>query len=222
MNVLHANIDEKFTELIRRTLDELENINAMSKRKDYWLAKLESNKPNFLKKILIRGYFNIDFSIKKIKTKLGNTPSFNEISNFISKQSFWTLLFAFGIVCWPWMDKTAFAHCWAEQLCLPEIINETEKLKTLDDKEEFLEKIIILSKGYFLFKNQSIFQILKDFKSYIVITFVRLESINQKIEESLNESNVPPLSTPINGLFGKMSSKPEVNLKTGSAITLSA
>ncbi len=108
---------------------------------------------------------------------------------------------------------------------MPEIINATEKLKilTLDNKDEFLENVIILSKGFFLYKNQPIVEILKGFKSYIVLTFGKLESINQKIEESLNESNYAPhLCTPINGLFDKISSQLKVNLMTGSAITLCA
>ena len=224
VNALRSNIDEKFNELIRRALDELENINAMSKRKGYWLEKLESNKPSFAKKVLIRGYFNIDFSIKKIKAKLGDAPSFKEITDFISKQSFWVLLFTFGIVWWPWRNKTAFAQSWADQLCLPELINETEKLKTLiDSKEEFLDKLIALSNGFLLYKNQPIVQILNDFKGYIVTTFGRLESINQKIEESLNENDYAPhLNTPISGLFGKISFQPKVNLLMGSAITLFA
>lgn len=223
VDALRSNIDEKFSEFIRKTFDEFENINALLKRKGYWLTKLESHKPNFVEKVLIRGYFSIDFSIKKIKAKLGEAPSFNEITDFISKNNFWRLLFTFGIVCWPWMDKAAFAHSWAEQLCSDEIIKETEKLKTLNNKEEFLEKVIILSKSFFSYKNQAIVQILEDFKRYIVITFERIVSINQKIEESLNEINyAPSLSTPINGLFGKIASQPKVNLMTGSGITLSA
>ncbi len=225
VNALRSNIDEKFSELINKTVDELENTNAMSKRKGYWLAKPESNKPNFAKKVWIRGYFNIDFSIKKIKAKLGGAPSFKEITDFISKQSFWVLLFTFGIVRWPWINKTAFAHTWAEQLCLPEIIKETEELKSLalDNKEQFLENVIKLSEGFFLYKNQTIAEILQEFKSYIVITFGRLESINQKIEESLNESNYAPHTcTPINGLFGKISSQPKIDIMASSTIMLSA
>lgn len=224
VDALRSNIDEKFSEFIRKTFDEFENINALLKRKGYWLTKIESNKPNFVEKVLIRGYFSIDFSIKKIQAKLGEAPSFNEITDLISKNNFWRLLFNFGIVCWPWMDKAAFAHSWAEQLCLDEIIKETEKLKTLDNKEEFLEKVIILSKSFFSYKSQAIVQILEDFKRYIVITFERIVSINQKIEESLNEHNYapPPLSTPINGLFGKIASQPKVNLMSVSGITLSA
>src|SRR5436190_11263751 len=219
---LHATIDKKFNELTRKILDEFENTNATIKRKGYWLEKSPINKPSFVEK-LQRGYFNIDFSIKKIQAKLGDAPSFCEITDFISQRGLWTLLFDFGIVCWPWMNKSAFAHSWAEQLCLPEIINETKELKNLGDKEEFLVKIIILSKGFFLYKNQAIVQILKDFKSSIVITYGILESINQKIEKSLNECNyVSPLSSPINGLFGKISSQSKVNLMTDSTLTLSA
>lgn len=223
VDALRSNIDENFSEFIRKTFDEFENINALLKRKGYWLTKLECNKPNFVEKVLIRGYFSIDFSIKKIKAKLGEAPSFNEITDLISKNNFWRLLFTFGIVCWPWMDKAAFAHSWAEQLCSDEIIKETENLKTLDNKEEFLEKVIIFSKSFFSYKNQAIVRILEDFKRYIVITIERIVSINQKIEENLNENNyAPPLSTPINGLFGKIASQPKVNLMSVSGITLSA
>lgn len=67
VDALRSNIDEKFSKFIRKTFDEFKNINALLKRKGYWLIKLESNKPNFVEKVLIRGYFSIDFSIKKLK-----------------------------------------------------------------------------------------------------------------------------------------------------------
>lgn len=65
--------------------DELENINFMLKRKGYWLEKLENNKFSLVKKILIWGYFSIDFFIKKIKVKLGDVLFFKEIIDFILK-----------------------------------------------------------------------------------------------------------------------------------------
>ncbi|MEN9916477.1 MAG: hypothetical protein RLY40_409 [Pseudomonadota bacterium] len=221
MNVLRSYVDEKFSESIDRTLGKFRNIIVMIKRNGYWLAKLEINKPSFAKKLLQRGYFNIDFSIKKIKAKLGNAPSFNEITDFIAKQSFWALLFTFGIVRWPWMDKTAFAHSWAEQLCLPEMIDEIEKIKTLDSEEKILEKIIILSKSFFINKNQEIVQILEDFKSAIIIISEKLEVINQKIEEKLSENNfVGPINFSTNGLFSKTSSNQKIDLTSDPTISL--
>lgn len=199
INALRLNIEEEFNDLISQTIKEFEEINTKIKEKGYWQLKLESDKSNFSKKLLQRGYFSIDFSIKKIKAKLGETPSFSIITDFILQQGFWALLFSFGIVRWPWMDKVAFAHSWSEQLCLPEILSETEKLKTSECNEVYLKKVITLSEEFFPHKNQAIVQSLTNFKSYIDITIVKLEAITKKIEENLSENNYATSSdNPVN------------------------
>lgn len=67
VSVLSSNIEEKFSELIRQILYEFEKVNACIYEKSYWLEKSAINKPGFAKKLLQHGYFNIDFSIKKLK-----------------------------------------------------------------------------------------------------------------------------------------------------------
>ncbi len=67
VDALRSNIDENFSAFIRRTLDELENINAMSERKGYWLAKLENNKPSFCQKSIDTRVLILIFRLKKLK-----------------------------------------------------------------------------------------------------------------------------------------------------------
>lgn len=219
---LRSNIEEKFSEFISSMVEEFEKINIAVKSKGYWQEKSEFNKPSFSKKLLQRGYFSIDFSVEKIKAELGETPSFSEITDFILQQGFWVLLFSFGIVRWPWMDKNAFANNWAEQLCLPEILSETEKLKKSGCNEPSFKKVITLSEEFFPHKNQVMVELLNTFKSYIIRTFEKLDVITHKIEKNLSESNyATPLNSPINGLFGKnfRSSNPKDTLNTEATIS---
>jgi hypothetical protein len=182
-------INEKYTSLklqISKIIDEFERINNEIEKKDYWLVTSEINKISLSYKIFHRGYFNIDFSIKKLKAELGDTPSFDNINNFISKQSFWSLLFTYGIVRWPWLNKTTFAHTWAEQLCLPGVINQTEELKTNlsnNSNEDLVRKIIVLLNAFPSYqKNKTVDKILNEFKKYVVAQLNQLE--NFKLDNS--------------------------------------
>lgn len=171
---------------ISKILDEFERINDEIKTKNYWFAESEVNKISLSYKIFHRGYFNIDFSIKKLKADLGDTPSFDNINNFISKQSFWSLLFTYGIVRWPWLNKTIFAYTWAEQVCLPGIITQTDELKAKlfnNNNEDLVEKIIALLNAFPSYKkNKTVVKILNEFKKYIVVQLNQLE--NFKLDNS--------------------------------------
>lgn len=219
-------INKNFSKLIQKMLNEFEKINTTIKEKGYWLAKSEINKANLLKKILHRGYFNIYFSIKKIKIKLGNTPSFNEITHFILKQPFWTLLTC-GIVCWPWMDRIVLANRWAEQLCLAEAMSKTEELRiesVNNNDGDLLKKIIMLSNDFLPYKNQAILQIINDFKNQVVFNLNKLEVVEQKIDNCLNGKNYSSgIGNSTNSFFDKeiVPSNLEINTGTYPRITLS-
>ncbi len=187
---LDKSINKEFSLLMQQILEKFKEINDNIKKQGYWLEKPEVNKPSRFYKVLHRGYFNIDFTIKKIKTTLGDVLSFEDINNFISKQSFWTLLLSYGIVRWPWMNKVFFAHTWAEQLCFPEVINKTEKLKIklLNNKnEDLLEEIITLQKFLSPYKTQAVVNIIIDFKKYIVDHLNQVETLELEINDYLNE-----------------------------------
>lgn len=193
IDAFEASINEKYRSLrlqIPQILDEFEKINTNIKEKAFWLAKSELNKPSLAYKIFHRGYFNIDFSIKKFEAKLGVTPSFDNINNFISKQSFWSLLFTYGIVRWPWL-KNNLALTWAEQLCLPDVITQIKKLKenlSINNNEDVVEKIILLLSAFPSYnKSQAVVEILNEFKKYIVAQLNQLERLELKINESLNK-----------------------------------
>lgn len=190
---------------ISKILDEFKRINNEIEKKDYWLAKSEINKISLSYKIFHRGYFNIDFSIKKLKADLGDTPSFDNINNFISKQSFWPLLFTYGIVRWPWLNKTTFAHTWAEQLCLPGVISQTEELKTKlfnNNNENLVEKIITLLKAFSPYKNDVVVNILNEFNQYIVAQLNQLKKFKlhnsnrskEKINKTIASHNIGQVS----------------------------
>ncbi|WP_342227619.1 hypothetical protein [Rickettsiella endosymbiont of Rhagonycha lignosa] len=157
--------------------------------KEYcWFAQLEVNQPNLANKIFYRGCFHTDLSIKKIKAKLNDTPSFNEINDLISKQSFWSLLFDFGIVRWPWKNKKFFSDIWVKQLCLFEIITQTEKIKiNQQNRDDKLFKIIELLEAFSLNENEPIVNILNNFKKYIVVCFKQPEIKELKNNNCLNE-----------------------------------
>lgn len=188
-----ASINKKYTSLkleISKILDEFERINNEIEKKDYWLAKSEINKISLAYKIFHRGYFNIDFSIKKLKVELGDTPSFDNINNFISKQSFWSLLFTYGIVRWPWL-KNNLALTWTKQLCLPDVITQIKKLKenlSNNNNENLVRKIIVLLNAFPSYqKNKTVDEILNEFKKYVVAQLNQLEILELKINDCLNE-----------------------------------
>ncbi len=194
----YESINEKYSLLNQQIIEKFEEINDTIKKQGYWLEKPEVNKPSWFYKILHRGYFNIDFSVKKIKTKFGDAPSFEEINNFFSKKSFWTLLLNYGIVRWPWINKAVFAYNWAKQLCLPDIITQTEELKNtlLDTDNELLKKIITLSQVFFPYKeSEAIIHVLDDFKKYITVQLRQLETLEQDIANDLNEKEVSLFSS---------------------------
>lgn len=191
IDAFEASINEKYRSLslqIPQILDEFEKINTKIKEKDYWLAESEINKISLAYKIFYRGYFNIDFSIKKLKAELGDAPSFDEINNFISKQSFCSLLFTYGIVRWPWL-KNNLALTWAEQLCLPDVITQIKELKenlSINNNEDLVKKIIVLLNAFPSYKKSQAVVDLNEFKKYIVTQLNQLERLELK-NESLNE-----------------------------------
>jgi hypothetical protein len=197
-----TSINKKYTSLklqISKILNEFERNNNEIKTKNYWFAKSENSKPSLAHKIFHRGYFNIDFSAKKIKAELGNAPSFDKINNLILKQSFWSLLFTYRIVRWPWMNKTIFAHTWAEQLCLPDVITQTEELKSKlfnNSNEDLVEEIIVLLNAFPSYKkSQTVVEILNELKNYIVAQLIRLESFELEISNCLKENINRPIAS---------------------------
>ncbi|MFZ0219112.1 MAG: hypothetical protein WAL30_02770 [Candidatus Aquirickettsiella sp.] len=193
IDAFEASINEKYSSLslqIPEIFDEFEKINTKIKKKDYWLAESEINKISLAYKIFHRGYFNIDFSIKKLKAELGDAPSFDEINNFISKQSFWSLLFTYRIVRWPWL-KNNLAITWAKQLCLSDVITQIEELKeklSINNNEDLVKKIIVLLNAFSPYKkSEAVVNILNDFKEYVVAQLNQLERLELKINDCLNE-----------------------------------
>lgn len=185
-------INDKYKTLIQRIFEEFEKNNAAIKEKNYWFIQPEIVKYSLFHKIFRRGYINGNYTIKKIKAQLGSQAVFSEINNFILKQSFWTLL-TYGIVRWPWMNKVDFAQTWAEQFCLPEVIDRINYLKNkfmLDPhnpNEDILKKIIRLANDFLPFKkNEVIITALDVFKKYIAIQLGEVETLEQKIDERLD------------------------------------
>ena len=85
--------------------------------------------------------------IKKIKSKLDENMNFNKYKGFFERESFWDLL-NYGIIRWPWSNKEIFAIKWAEQLCLPMVLDLKEQLLNFElmSEEDSLEKILSLPK----------------------------------------------------------------------------
>lgn len=185
-----VSINKKYNSLSLQILDEFEKTNTNIKEKDYWLAESENNKISLAYKIFHRGYFNIDFSREKLKAKVGDPPSFEKINDFILKQSFWSLLFTYRIVRWPWL-KNNLADTWAQQLCLPDVITQTEELKeklSTNNNEGLVEKIIVLLNAFSPYKkSETVVEILKGVEEYIVAQLNQLEILESKINDCLNE-----------------------------------
>lgn len=151
LNEVDDSTNQEYKTLIQQIVTEFEKINTAIKEKNKWFSKPELGKSSLFHKIFRCGYFNSNFTNEKIKSHLGVRPNFLEINNFILKQGFWRLL-SYGIVRWPWMNKNIFADTWAEQFCLPEIINQTNNLKNNHAAEDVLKKIISLAEDFFLIK----------------------------------------------------------------------
>ncbi|MEN9450617.1 MAG: hypothetical protein RJA83_1235 [Pseudomonadota bacterium] len=182
-------INEKFTRLIQQILEEFEKINTTLKEKDCWFAKSELAKPSLFDQIFYRGYFNSDYTIKKIKSLLGNRAVYADINNFILGRSFWSLL-SYGIVRWPWKNKIVFARTWAEQFCIPEVITQTDELKTKllnNSSDELLEKVIALSKVFLPYQSEVVVHNLDDFKKFIGDQLGQLEALEQNIDALFDE-----------------------------------
>ena len=182
-------INEKFTRLIQQILDEFEKINTTLKKKDCWFAKSEIAKPSLFDQIFYRGYFNSDYTIKKIKSLLGNRAVYPDINNFILGRSFWSLL-SYGIVRWPWKNKIVFARTWAEQFCIPEVIIQTDELKAKllnNSSDELLEKVIALSKVFLPYQSEVVVHILDEFKKFIGDQLGQLEALEQNIDALFDE-----------------------------------
>lgn len=199
VNSFTFSLNEKFNGFIQQILDEFEKINN-ALQKDSWFAKPEIDKSSFFHQIFLRGYFSGKYTIEKMKDYLKNDLSFATVNNLISKQSFWGLL-SFGIIRWPWINKIIFAQNWAEQFRLTDVIKEIEKIKNTlagRDEEKILKEIISISSE--LLPSQSeISDILDNFKRKIVKDLKQLETLEQKIDNGLNEKE--------NSLFS-LNSKP--------------
>lgn len=197
---LDDSINEKYKSLIQQIVTEFEKIHTAIQERDYWFEKPEIAKSSLVHKIFFRGYFNSSYTIKKIKDSLGAIPIFTDINNFFFKKNFFALL-SYGVVRWPWMNKTVFAYTWAEQFCLPEIINRTNNLKNNHDSKDVLKNVISLVEYFFPYKkSENIIQILDDFKKYIAIQLRQLDALEQKISDHLNEK--------INSMIASRNSSP--------------
>lgn len=182
---LDTSINKKYNSLNEQII---EKVKSNLKNKANWLEKPEINKKNLMYKIFYRGYFNINFSIEKLKAQLGSNPSFDKAKKYISEQSFWTLLFTYRIVRWPWMNKAFFAYGWAEQLCLPGVINKIEELsQSNNNNQDLLEEIIALLKAFPHYKTQVVDDIINNFNKDIVFYLSRLKTIELKINECLSK-----------------------------------
>jgi len=199
---LDVDINDKYSLLIPEILNIFEEIITNMKEKDYWFTEHEINKSSLAYKIFHRGYFNKDFSIKKINEKLGNSLSFDKINDFISTQNFWTLLF-YGIVRWPWMNKIIFSRTWAEQLSLHEVITQTEELKKELPSSTSLKKIMDLLENFPSFKKETIIKILYDFKKNIVVKLTELEVLEKEIDRLNETKNSLSVFSSITQLFSK-------------------
>ncbi len=188
VNSFTFSLNEKFNGFIQQILDEFEKINN-ALQKDSWFAKPEIDKSSFFHQIFLRGYFSDKYTIEKMKDYLKNDLSFATVNNLISKQSFWGLL-SFGIIRWPWKNKIVFARTWAEQFCIPEVIIQTDELKTKllnNSSDELLEKVIALSKVFLPYQSEVVVHNLDDFKKFIGDQLGQLEALEQNIDALFDE-----------------------------------
>lgn len=185
VNKLDESINEEYGTKTQKILNEFEEINFAIKERDCWFAEPEINKPSLVHKALHRGYFNSNFTIKKIEARFDSYPAYTDNNNFILERNFGTLL-TYGIVRWPWMDKIVFARNWAEQLCLSKMITRTEGLKNKllnNSSNDLIKEIIALLEPFLPYKNKIVICILDSFKEYVASQLKQSEVLKQEINK---------------------------------------
>lgn len=198
-------INNEFTQMIQRLLEELNKIRATIKEKNPWFIKYESNEPSLFLKLFRRGYFNSNFTYKKIKTYLNNDLSFDRVNGFFLKQSFLGLL-SYGIFCWPWENKIDFAKSWAEQFSFLDDINQIEQLENVftieQDQEKILKKVKEISKKFWPYQND-IASIIEKFRGIVIKILGQLEKFEEEINVRLLEKkrSLLPFSPNSTGFF---------------------
>ncbi len=152
------------------------------KKEDDWFDI--NNKATLTEKLFNRGYLSANAVIKKLKSKLDENMDFNKYRKFFEEKGFWGLL-NYGIIRWPWVSKEIFSIKWAEQLCLPAILELKEQLLNfqLISEEDSLEKILILSKYVNLDNIISFHQQLMKFRQNIIRSKSEIVALVEKIDK---------------------------------------
>ena len=143
-----------------------------------------NNKSSLTERLFNRGYLSGNLVIKKIKSKLDENMNFNKYKGFFERESFWDLL-NYGIIRWPWSNKEIFAIKWAEQLCLPMVLDLKEQLLNFElmSEEDSLEKILSLPKYVNPDKILLFHQQLMRFRQKIIAYKSKIEVLDKEIDK---------------------------------------
>ncbi|MES2142068.1 MAG: hypothetical protein V4471_04185 [Pseudomonadota bacterium] len=118
---LKKNSLNKFSEKL------INNILFLNKRISWFDS--EAKPLHFVKQLFRRGYFSKDkIRFAKLKNRLDTKIDFDAEISFFKNQSFFSLL-SYGVIRWPWLNKTFFAADWAEQLVFLKAIDQINEKK---------------------------------------------------------------------------------------------
>lgn len=183
----HSNLIQKLLNLL---------IVEKIKRENDWFDV--NHKASLAERLFNRGYLSSNSLIKKLKSKLDKNMSFIQYKNFFKEKSFWNLL-SYGLIRWPWVNKEIFSIKWAEQLCLPTVLDLKEQLLNfpLMLEEDSLEKILSLSKYLNPDKIILFDQQLMKFKQNIITYKSKIEMLDKEIDKLKNQAKEVNSSKPV-------------------------